>query len=149
MNKTSIELTKHLRGPLLSGLAVGAFALTSTVASGQVVANFIDDFQTPNPAADWRYQFTSAANLNSPAFAQAVNDDGIQLWDTRTSSGAPLGNGMEIEFVAVPEPATYALIGGLLALGFVMVRRCRRREGSSWATLAHRRRVKLTEVNSQ
>lgn len=83
-----------------------------------------DDF-TPIPAAaDWSAD--AAPHTGVVVTHQFVAGDttlNMDLSQGGTGDGTPYMNGFTLETVAVPEPSSFALIGGMLALCSVMVRR--------------------------
>jgi len=112
----------------LSGLTLDAgkslvfSALTSTGATA-------DTFQIYERTGTSAGVVASSSNLlNAGNYATPnVTVDGLlqfAITDAGYDSGALLRiDGFSVDVVAVPEPSTYALLSGLLALGFVMVRR--------------------------
>ena len=64
---------------------------------------------------------------DAPSFAADVDiaAEGTLLWGNFVTGGADIGAGAvdAYQLVAVPEPSTFALLGGLLALTCVMLRR--------------------------
>jgi hypothetical protein len=62
----------------------------------------------------------ASSTLVPDAGSLTVNFTGVNQWDN-----LKLGSSGSLVLVAVPEPSTFALLGGVLALGFVMYRRRR------------------------
>jgi hypothetical protein len=76
---------------------------------------------------DYGSDFTNTTNAGWEASTESFLYDGYAgatitnadlSWDTNTDT-------VNLSFTVIPEPGTYALIGGLLALSYVMVRRRR------------------------
>lgn len=95
--------------------------ITDGSLSGLVRANDWADItgtDAPAPEPTLTYQLDSADSSATVSFLAA---SGTQL--TITNNGGQGGSGIGIRLSAVPEPSTYAALSGLLALGYVMVRR--------------------------
>ena len=86
--------------------------ITSASGSEYLVAKSAQTFGQDNPL------FTATVNLYS-------DSDITYLFGGIAGSAADYGVGLQssIQTAAVPEPSAYALLGGLLALGCVMLRR--------------------------
>jgi hypothetical protein len=102
-------------------------AITNDQANGNAL------IELANPAgASWNTYNpgSSIATIGSSANPDLTNVIGIGLWFDNervgTSTSGMNVNISNISFAAVPEPSTYALLGGCVALGLVLYRRGRR-----------------------
>jgi hypothetical protein len=109
----------------------GYFLSTPTVLSTNQ-ANGGESVTLADPtAASWKSfdPATSIASYGSDASPDLTNVLGIGLWFDNVRVGTSTSgmniNISDISFTAVPEPSTYALWGGFLALGLVLYRRRR------------------------
>jgi hypothetical protein len=73
---------------------------------------------SPGTPAPLSFQFDSADTAAGVSFLA-----GAGTTVTITNGGGQGGSGLGFQLTAVPEPSSYALLGGLLALGCVMLRR--------------------------
>jgi len=85
----------------------------STGSSASEIGIFNDD--------DWTVAPVGSLTGDSWATAQVGNVDNI-IFGSQVASGG-FGAGTQFRTAAIPEPSTYALLGGLLALTCVMLRR--------------------------
>jgi hypothetical protein len=109
--------------------AAGYFISNPTTLTNDQ-ANGFDPVTLSDPTAATWLSYDPTTNISTIGGAATPDLDGITavgLWfsNTRasTSSSAMGFYVQDIAFTAVPEPSTYALLAGFLALGLVMVRR--------------------------
>jgi hypothetical protein len=102
-------LTYDLTGGISSSEATGKFKTNWTIAGQAVPTSQISD-------ATIAGGYISFTGLTSSAGTLTITLD--------RSDTAHMGVS-QLQLTAIPEPGTYALLGGLLALGYVMVRRRR------------------------
>jgi len=94
----------------------GSFVSIGSPVSSEATASNV---WAPLTSAD--IDLSTITGANSFEFRIGIGDGGLN-----TVGGAAWVQGIQLNAVAIPEPSSYALIGGLLALGCVVVRRRRR-----------------------
>ena len=105
-------------------MATGGTSLGSWITSTFTAGNFVRQQTVPTATSDNLFTELQgrAYHMKTEKYmvlSVHVNDDGIAK-DTYSSISK---TGARLDLNVVPEPSTYALIGGCLALGFVVLRR--------------------------
>jgi hypothetical protein len=134
-----------------------AFKLDTRFAEGPITVSFAGGFSgatSPNPTGtiDWFYQIGANGELQSLGQQTALSGNAFAVYSTSfvgaeltgfqdvaiiarlSTSGAQQPMRLDnIQFVAasgvIPEPSTYAMLLGMLSIGFVAIRRLRNRRG--------------------
>jgi hypothetical protein len=115
INRTSAVLTQDAFNLDVEGSIVLGGDLVVTLLSGSDVLELGDTFSLFSVTGDG----TITGSFNSIDLSSALLTGGL-TWDVSQLTGGGTG-----DLSVVPEPGTCALIGGMLALSFVMVRRNR------------------------
>lgn len=114
----------------IAGLFGGEDAFGDILTGSSFVGENITIFITNGTADEWLVAKSSTTfALDNPVFTATVNlfsDVGITyLWGGAAGADLDYGVGLQstVQTQAVPEPSAFAAMAGLMALGFVMVRR--------------------------
>ena len=125
---TNMEITGGTRGTDYDGIDVGG-ALTYggglTLTSNTLIGvGTYDLFDFTSESGDFTSIILSGTAYASNAFIQN-GDVWDAIVDNQTYTFSQVTGNLVVATTAVPEPETFALLGGLLALGYVMLRRRR------------------------
>ena len=129
---TNMEITGSTRGTDYDGIDVGGaltygggLTLTSNTLIGVGTYNLFD-FTGDNASESGDF---SSITLSGTAYASNEFIQNGDVWDAivdnQTYTYSQVTGNLVVATTAVPEPETFALLGGLLALGTVMLRRRR------------------------
>jgi len=112
---------------VLGSASVNTAGTNGALVSGDLTFDLGGNVATGNEIGVLVFSSSTTSAINEDTFSIWTNDwlvgaDGSNL--SLTGTGAPYMGGTPAGYgVVVPEPSTYAMLAGALALGYVMVRR--------------------------